>query len=83
MINKLWALAGRVNELPARIKTLSTSLVTVLMVVAAVAQVVVEQVGDDWPQGTAVAARVAAVAAAAVLAVRRVTPVGKQDRGLI
>ncbi|RMH78729.1 MAG: hypothetical protein D6683_07270 [Actinomyces sp.] len=82
-IDKLWRLAGELDLLPRRVRTLVTSAVTVLMAVAAAAQVFVEAVGDDWPDGVRVAARVGAVAAAAALAVRRVTPVPPEERGLL
>jgi len=82
MIDKLWVLAGHVDVAKKRLTSLATSAVSLMMVLAVVAQTFADQIGVDWPDGARVAAKAAAVLLAAVFAVRRVTPVAKQDRGL-
>lgn len=64
-------------ELPARLRTLLTSLLTVLLIADGVLLAVISALDDDWPAGTSVLLRIAAVIAAAVVAVRTHMPAAK------
>ena len=71
------------SDVLARVRVLLTAAPTYLVAAAAVVQVVVAELGDDWPAVAAGGTRVLAVLAAATAIVRRVTPVLPVERGLL
>lgn len=74
---------NQIADLIERVRVVATSVVTVLMVVAAVLQAVIAELTDTWPIGAEYAVRAATVLAAVIAAIRQVTPVAKPDRGIL
>jgi len=83
MIDRIWALARQVDTLRARAKVIATSVVTVAAVIASALQVVIVDLSDTWPDGSRWAAQAAAVLFAVIAVIRRVTPVGAAERGVL
>ena len=71
------------TDLPKRVAVIATSIVTWAAVGAAVCTSVAATIGDTWPQGAAWALTAAGVLGALVVAVRSVTPVPADQRGIL
>ena len=66
----------------SKLRTIASSSVTWLTFAAFVAQAVIDELGDDFPQYIEPAGRAVAVLLGAVAIIRRVTPVPPDERGL-
>jgi Xaa-Pro aminopeptidase len=74
---------NQIEAFITRARVVATSILTILIVAAAVLQAVIAELTDTWPVGAEYASRAAVVLAAVIAAIRHVTPVPKAERGIL
>ena len=70
-------MATLLTDLPTRLRTLATSLITLLTLAELALFAIVDAIGDDWPAGTSWLIRAAAALAGIVTLVRTHMPAAK------
>lgn len=72
-----------VRELPARIRVAAGSVVAVTTAAATLCTVVATELGETWPAAGRVLVGIGGLCAAVAVAVRQVTPVPPEQRGIL
>lgn len=71
------------GQMMKKVKVVATSVVTWIMFAAVAVQAIVDELGDDFPSIVEPGLRLGAVLVGVIGVIRRVTPVGSDDYGLV